>query len=33
VDATSATGADRLYERVGMHVHWAAVVFEKRIDA
>lgn len=33
VDATSTTGADRLYERVGMHVHWAAVVFEKRIDA
>lgn len=33
VDATSTTGAARLYERVGMHVHWAAVVFEKRIDA
>ena len=33
VDAASTTGANRLYERVGMHVHWAAVVFEKQIDA
>lgn len=29
VDAESNTGANRLYERVGMHVHWGAVVFEK----
>jgi mycothiol synthase len=29
VDAQSDTGANRLYERVGMHVHWGAVVFEK----
>lgn len=29
VDAQSNTGANRLYERVGMHVHWGAVVFEK----
>jgi GNAT superfamily N-acetyltransferase len=29
VDAQSATGAQRLYERAGMHVHWGAVVFEK----
>jgi ribosomal protein S18 acetylase RimI-like enzyme len=29
VDATSNTGANRLYERAGMHVHWGAVVFEK----
>jgi GNAT superfamily N-acetyltransferase len=29
VDAQSETGANRLYERVGMHVHWGAVVFEK----
>jgi mycothiol synthase len=29
VDAQSDTGAQRLYERVGMHVHWGAVVFEK----
>jgi mycothiol synthase len=33
VDATSNTGANRLYERAGMHVHWGAVVFEKRFDA
>ena len=31
VDATSDTGADRLYRRVGMHVHWGAVVFEKAL--
>jgi mycothiol synthase len=31
VDAQSETGAHRLYERVGMHVHWAAVVFEKEL--
>lgn len=31
VDAESATGANRLYERVGMHVHWGAVVFEKSV--
>lgn len=29
VDAQSDTGANRLYERAGMHVHWGAVVFEK----
>jgi mycothiol synthase len=32
VDAQSDTGAQRLYERVGMHVHWSAVVFEKVLD-
>jgi mycothiol synthase len=31
VDATSETGADRLYRRAGMHVHWGAVVFEKQL--
>jgi GNAT superfamily N-acetyltransferase len=31
VDATSDTGANRLYERAGMHVNWAAVVFEKAL--
>jgi mycothiol synthase len=31
VDAQSDTGAQRLYERVGMHVHWGAVVFEKEL--
>jgi mycothiol synthase len=31
VDATSNTGANRLYERAGMHVHWGAVVFEKQL--
>jgi len=31
VDAQSDTGAQRLYERVGMHVHWGAVVFEKAV--
>jgi ribosomal protein S18 acetylase RimI-like enzyme len=31
VDAESATGANRLYERVGMRVHWGAVVFEKEL--
>jgi mycothiol synthase len=32
VDAQSDTGANRLYERAGMHVHWGAVVFEKELD-
>ena len=31
VDAQSDTGANRLYERVGMHVHWGAVVYEKAL--
>jgi GNAT superfamily N-acetyltransferase len=31
VDAQSNTGANRLYERVGMHVHWGAVVFEQEL--
>lgn len=31
VDAQSDTGANRLYERAGMHVHWGAVVFEKEL--
>lgn len=31
VDAQSETGANRLYERAGMHVHWGAVVFEKAL--
>ena len=31
VDAQSDTGAHRLYERVGMHVHWGAVIFEKTL--
>jgi mycothiol synthase len=31
VDAQSETGANRLYERVGMHVHWGAIVFEKSV--
>jgi GNAT superfamily N-acetyltransferase len=31
VDATSTTGANRLYERVGMHVDWASVVLEREI--
>jgi GNAT superfamily N-acetyltransferase len=31
VDAESNTGAHRLYERVGMHLHWGAVVFEKEL--
>lgn len=31
VDAESNTGANRLYERAGMHVHWGAVVFEKNL--
>lgn len=30
VAAQSTTGANRLYERRGMHVHWGAVVFEKQ---
>jgi len=33
VDAQSNTGANRLYERVGMHVHWGAVVFERDLRA
>ena len=32
VDAESDTGAQRLYERVGMHVHWGAIIFEKVLD-
>jgi mycothiol synthase len=32
VDAQSETGAQRLYERAGMHVHWAAVVFAKELE-
>ena len=32
VDAQSDTGAQRLYERVGMRVHWSAVLFEKVLD-
>ena len=32
VDAQSDTGANRLYERAGMHVHGGAVVFEKALD-
>lgn len=31
VDAESNTGANRLYERAGMHVHWGAIVFEKAL--
>lgn len=31
VDAQSETGAQRLYERAGMHVHWGAVVFKKTL--
>jgi GNAT superfamily N-acetyltransferase len=31
VDAESDTGAQRLYERAGMRVHWSAVVFEKEL--
>jgi mycothiol synthase len=33
VDAQSPTGADRLYERVGMRVFWRAVVYEKTLVA
>ncbi len=29
VDTQNTTGALRLYERLGMHVHWGAAVFEK----
>jgi mycothiol synthase len=32
VDAQSDTGANRLYERAGMRVHWGAVIFEKVLD-
>lgn len=32
VDAQSDTGANRLYERAGMRVHWGAAVFEKVLD-
>jgi mycothiol synthase len=32
VDAQSGTGAQRLHERVGMHVHWGATLFEKVLD-
>ncbi|HVU77157.1 MAG TPA: GNAT family N-acetyltransferase [Gaiellaceae bacterium] len=31
VDAESTTGANRLYERAGMHVSFGAVVFEKEL--
>ena len=31
VDAQSDTGAQRLYERAGMHVHFGAVVFERSL--
>lgn len=31
VDAQSDTGAQRLYERAGMHVHLGAIVFEKTL--
>jgi GNAT superfamily N-acetyltransferase len=31
VDASSSTGAHRLYERVGMHVDWASIVYEKEL--
>ena len=31
VDAQSNTGAQRLYERAGMHVHFGAVVFERSL--
>lgn len=31
VDAQSPTGATRLYEKVGMHVFWEAVVYEKEL--
>jgi ribosomal protein S18 acetylase RimI-like enzyme len=31
VDGQSTTGANRLYERLGMRVHWGAVVFEKEL--
>ena len=33
VDAASLTGATRLYERVGMHVHRRADIYEKEIRA
>ena len=32
VDAQSPTGATRLYEKVGMHVFWEAIVYEKELD-
>lgn len=32
VDAESATGAFRLYERMGMAPAWAAVIFERALD-
>lgn len=31
VDAQNPTGATRLYERVGMRVEWAAVIYEKEV--
>lgn len=31
VDAQSDTGAQRLYERAGMHVHFGAVIFERAL--
>ncbi len=33
VDAQSSTGATRLYESVGMHVHYRVVVYEKELRA
>jgi mycothiol synthase len=33
VDVQNPTGATRLYERVGMHVFWEAVVYEKVLHA
>ena len=32
VDTESPTGATRLYERVGMHAAWEAILFEKALD-
>ena len=32
VDAQSDTGAQRLYERAGMHVHFGAVIFERALE-
>jgi len=33
VDASSPTGATRLYERAGMRKGWTAVIFEKELRA
>ena len=32
VDAENPTGATRLYERAGMHVAWASILLEKRLE-